>query len=290
MFFFLFSTPRDETKNPNSQILNNKKTFFQNSLGDLGIGGLGISAGKIQLYVGGAGFHPEHAMPVILDAGTNRESLLQDPSYLGVREQRLGDEEHMKAVVEFCDAVKERFPDALVQFEDFQTDRAFAILEKCRDRLVRREEKGRGRREKRRKSYFNFFFFQLFSFSVFFFSFCFFFFFPSPLFSHPFFPFSQLSKPKPLPAVLQRRHPGDRSGSLRRLPQRRPRAGDSAGGGTRRLLRRGFLCRRGRGDDRRGRRRRRQGQDHDRAGPRGHLHGRFERPDHQHARGRPAFS
>lgn len=113
-------------------------------------------------------------MPVILDAGTNRESLLQDPSYLGVREQRLGDEEHMKAVVEFCDAVKERFPDALVQFEDFQTDRAFAILEKCRDRLVRREEKGRGRREKRRKSYFNFFFFQLFFVFGFFFSFCFF--------------------------------------------------------------------------------------------------------------------
>ena len=107
------------------------------SLGDLGIGGLGISAGKIQLYVGGAGFHPEHAMPVILDAGTNRQSLLDDPSYLGVREPRLGDEDHMRAVVEFCDAVKERFPDALVQFEDFQTDRAFAILEKCRDRLVR---------------------------------------------------------------------------------------------------------------------------------------------------------
>ena len=78
-------------------------------------------------------------MPVILDAGTNRQSLLEDPSYLGVREPRLGDEAHMNAVVEFCDAVKERFPDALVQFEDFQTDRAFAILEKCRDRLVRTE-------------------------------------------------------------------------------------------------------------------------------------------------------
>lgn len=76
-------------------------------------------------------------MPVILDAGTNRQSLLDDPLYLGVKEQRLGDEEHMDAVIEFCDAVKERFPDALVQFEDFQTDRAFAILEKMRDRLVR---------------------------------------------------------------------------------------------------------------------------------------------------------
>jgi malic enzyme len=137
VFFFFFAACRNQKENKRKSQKNKKlETFFQNSLGDLGIGGLGISAGKIQLYVGGAGFHPEHAMPVILDAGTNRQSLLEDPSYLGVREPRLGDEDHMKAVVEFCDAVKERFPDALVQFEDFQTDRAFAILEKCRDRLA----------------------------------------------------------------------------------------------------------------------------------------------------------
>ena len=137
-FFLLLFCRVQKPKGKETEISEKQKTrnFFRNSLGDLGIGGLGISAGKIQLYVGGAGFHPEHAMPVILDAGTNRQSLLEDPSYLGVREPRLGDEDHMKAVVEFCDAVKERFPDALVQFEDFQTDRAFAILEKCRDRLA----------------------------------------------------------------------------------------------------------------------------------------------------------
>lgn len=105
-------------------------------LGDLGTNGMGISVGKISLYVAGAGFHPERALPVALDCGTDRKEMLEDKFYLGKKEPRLRGDEHMAVVEEFCMAVKDKWPNCLVQFEDFQTDRAFAILEKMRDRLL----------------------------------------------------------------------------------------------------------------------------------------------------------
>eukprot|EP00884_Botryococcus_braunii_P013926 jgi/Botrbrau1/22534/Bobra.114_2s0058.1 len=105
-------------------------------LGDLGTNGMGIPIGKIELYVAGGGFHPEHSMPCILDMGTNREVLLNDPFYLGNKKQRLEGDEHLAVVEEFCLAVKDKWPNCLVQFEDFQTDRAFAILDHLRDKLL----------------------------------------------------------------------------------------------------------------------------------------------------------
>mmetsp|Transcript_1649 Transcript_1649/g.2364 ORF Transcript_1649/g.2364 Transcript_1649/m.2364 type:complete len:553 (-) Transcript_1649:1118-2776(-) len=105
-------------------------------LGDLGTNGMGISIGKISLYVAGAGFHPKHSLPVCLDVGTNRKELLEDRFYLGSKTPRLQGEEHMEVVEEFCMAVKDKWPHCLIQFEDFKTDRAFAILERMRDKVL----------------------------------------------------------------------------------------------------------------------------------------------------------
>jgi len=105
-------------------------------LGDLGTNGIGISIGKIQLYVAGGGFHPEHSMPVVLDCGTDNPKLRADKFYMGAKKDRIRGEEHLAIVEEFCLAVKERFPAACVQFEDFQTDMAFAILERMRKKVL----------------------------------------------------------------------------------------------------------------------------------------------------------
>ena len=105
-------------------------------LGDLGTNGMGISIGKISLYVAGAGFNPERAMPVCLDCGTDNETLRNDELYLGENRPRLKGEEHMEVVREFCMAVKDKWPHCLVQFEDFQTTDAFTILDQLRDELL----------------------------------------------------------------------------------------------------------------------------------------------------------
>lgn len=105
-------------------------------LGDLGTNGIGISIGKVALYVAGGGFHPEHSLPVVLDVGCGRQELLDDKFYLGEKQQRLEGEEYYCVIDEFCSAVKEIWPNCLLQFEDFQTGRAFEILHRQRDKLL----------------------------------------------------------------------------------------------------------------------------------------------------------
>jgi len=105
-------------------------------LGDLGTNGMGISIGKVALYVAGGGFAPEEGLPVILDAGTNREELLNDKFYLGTKAPRIKGAEHLAAVEELCTSIVEKYPDALIQFEDFQTDDAFKILEHLRTKVL----------------------------------------------------------------------------------------------------------------------------------------------------------
>ncbi|MFQ6610910.1 MAG: NAD-dependent malic enzyme [Fidelibacterota bacterium] len=105
-------------------------------LGDLGANGMGIPIGKLALYVTCAGMYPSRTLPVMLDAGTNNESLLNDPLYLGERHQRLTGDDYYEMVDEFIDAVHERWPTALIQFEDFTNDHAFPLLEKYRDKIL----------------------------------------------------------------------------------------------------------------------------------------------------------
>ncbi len=105
-------------------------------LGDLGANGMGIPIGKLALYTACAGIHPNQCMPVMLDVGTNNEQLRNDPLYLGVNRRRLGGDEYDSLVDEFVNAVQKRFPDALIQFEDFLTPNAYALLQRYRDKVL----------------------------------------------------------------------------------------------------------------------------------------------------------
>ena len=101
-------------------------------LGDLGIGGLGISIGKLDLYVAAGGFHPKRVLPCVLDIGTNNKRLIDDPRYLGLKRPRLDGPEYYEFIDEFMAAVKLRWPRALIQHEDFQTKHAVNLLKRYR--------------------------------------------------------------------------------------------------------------------------------------------------------------
>lgn len=105
-------------------------------LGDLGSNGMGIPIGKLQLYVAGAGIDPEYCMPITIDVGTNNEALLNDPMYLGSQHNRLRGQEYFDLIDEFVAAVKDKFPNALIQFEDFSTDNAYKLLNRYRDKCL----------------------------------------------------------------------------------------------------------------------------------------------------------
>ncbi|HEX4475007.1 MAG TPA: NAD-dependent malic enzyme [Polyangiaceae bacterium] len=103
-------------------------------IGDQGYGGVAISIGKLSLYTAG-GMSPWRSLPVGLDVGTERADLLEDPRYLGVRQKRLRGEEYFAFFDRFVDAVSERYPDAVLQWEDLSKDSAFAVHERYRKRL-----------------------------------------------------------------------------------------------------------------------------------------------------------
>ena len=105
-------------------------------LGDLGANGMGIPIGKLALYTACAGIDPEECLPVTLDVGTNNETLRADPLYLGYPRKRLTGKAYVSLVDEFVSAVQSRYPDALIQFEDFLTPNAYALLQRYRDRVL----------------------------------------------------------------------------------------------------------------------------------------------------------
>jgi malate dehydrogenase (oxaloacetate-decarboxylating) len=101
-------------------------------IGDQGYGGMAISIGKLTLYTAVGGVGPDKTLPVELDVGTDREDLLKDPLYLGVRHKRLRGEAYYRFLDRFVEAVKKRYPKALIQWEDFSKEAAFTVLERYR--------------------------------------------------------------------------------------------------------------------------------------------------------------
>ncbi|WP_041523180.1 NAD-dependent malic enzyme [Gilvimarinus agarilyticus] len=104
-------------------------------LGDQGIGGMGIPIGKLALYTACGGISPAYTLPVVLDVGCNNKQLMNDPMYMGWRHERIADEEYYEFVDQFIQAVKVRWPNALLQFEDFAQTHATPLLHKYRDEL-----------------------------------------------------------------------------------------------------------------------------------------------------------
>lgn len=101
-------------------------------LGDQGIGGMGIAIGKLSLYTACGGISPAYTLPVCLDVGTNNEKLLADPMYMGSRHKRIDEDEYNAFVDQFMAAVRRRWPDAMIQFEDFAQPNATPLLQKYR--------------------------------------------------------------------------------------------------------------------------------------------------------------
>lgn len=103
-------------------------------LGDLGWNGLGISLGKLSLYVAGAGIDPRSTLPIVVDLGTNNEENLNDPLYLGLPRRRASEEEYIELVDEIMESLHKHFPSLIIQFEDWSSDHAFEFLDRYKEK------------------------------------------------------------------------------------------------------------------------------------------------------------
>jgi malate dehydrogenase (oxaloacetate-decarboxylating) len=104
-------------------------------IGDWGANGIAISIGKLAVYTAAAGVHPDRVIPVMLDVGTDRESLLNDPLYVGNRHSRVRGERYDRLIGAYVGTVSRLFPNALLHFEDFGPSNARRILNEYRDKV-----------------------------------------------------------------------------------------------------------------------------------------------------------
>lgn len=104
-------------------------------IGDWGSNGMAISIGKLAIYTAAAGINPGRVIPVMLDVGTDRRSLLDDPVYVGNRHERVRDHRYDELIAAYVETASRLFPNALLHFEDFGPSNARRILEQYRDRV-----------------------------------------------------------------------------------------------------------------------------------------------------------
>ncbi|EDP7543101.1 NAD-dependent malic enzyme [Listeria monocytogenes] len=104
-------------------------------IGDWGVNGVKIAVGKLAVYTVAAGLAPDRVLPVVIDAGTNNETLLNDPLYLGNKRPRLSESEYDAFIASFVNVMKEVFPKAILHWEDFGRANASRILHNYRDKI-----------------------------------------------------------------------------------------------------------------------------------------------------------
>jgi malate dehydrogenase (oxaloacetate-decarboxylating) len=104
-------------------------------LGDQGVGGMGIAIGKLSIYTSCGGISPAYTLPVALDVGTNNQTLLDDPYYMGTRHPRIEKAEYDAFIDDFINAAQKRWPGVLIQFEDFAQPNAMPILQRHRENV-----------------------------------------------------------------------------------------------------------------------------------------------------------
>jgi malate dehydrogenase (oxaloacetate-decarboxylating) len=105
-------------------------------IGDWGVGGVEIAVGKLVVYTAAAGIHPDRTLAVMLDVGTNRQSLLDDPLYLGNRHPRVSRTVYDEFIATYVNTARRLFPNALLHWEDVGTSNARRILERYRQRIL----------------------------------------------------------------------------------------------------------------------------------------------------------
>ena len=104
-------------------------------LGDQGVGGMGIPIGKLALYSACGGISPAYTLPITLDVGTNNQALIDDPMYMGWKQARITGQAYDDFIDTFITAIKDRWPNVLLQFEDFAGHNANRLLDRYRDQL-----------------------------------------------------------------------------------------------------------------------------------------------------------